>query len=120
MTDLFTKKTMRQRVLEFCRKQGFTTSIDLETLKDDIRRTEGNIDGIMRIHREARGLVKTEYRDGVLTTINPNGVLHRLSKEEKIMRNFDKRFATYEWIGKRPMRWTNNPVPRMGDFGEGR
>jgi len=109
--DLFFKKTMKSRVLEFCREKGYTSSVDLEILKDKIRHTEGNVDGLLRIHREARGLVKTEYRDGVLITINPNGVLHRLSKEEKIMRGFDKRFATYEWVGeKKPMRWTNIPV----------
>jgi hypothetical protein len=114
--DLFIKKTMNQRVKEFCQEKGFTTSIDLENLKDRIRHTEGNIPGVMRIHREARDLVKTEYKNGVLITINPDGVLHRLSRKEKIFRGFDRRFATYEYIGekkKRPIRWTNLPVTPM-------
>lgn len=115
MVDLFIKKTMRQRVLEFCREKGFTSSVDLEILKDKIRHTEGNVDGLLRIHREARGLVKTEYRDGVLVEINPNGVLHRLSDNEKDFRGFSRKFAVYEWLGetKKPMRWTSIPVTQV-------
>uniref|UniRef100_A0A6M3LBD3 Uncharacterized protein n=1 Tax=viral metagenome TaxID=1070528 RepID=A0A6M3LBD3_9ZZZZ len=98
MNDLFTHKTMKERVKDFCRENGFTTSIDLQNLMDKIKREEGIVPGLLRIHREARDLVKTEYRNGVLMIINPEGVLHRLSRDEKIFRGFDKRFAVYWWI----------------------
>jgi hypothetical protein len=98
--DLFVEpKTMRERVKEYCQKKHFVTSIDLANFKDEIRRTEGIVPGLLRIEREARQLVKTEYRNDVLCTINPNGVLHRLSSREKIFRGFDKRFAVYEYQG---------------------
>jgi len=87
-TDLFAKpKSMRERILEFAKQKGFITSIDLDNLPDEIKQTEGNIRGILRIPKEARDLVK-------------EGLLRRLDDDEKIFRGFDKRFATYEYIAK--------------------
>ena len=110
--DLFTKpKSMCDRVLNYCRQQkGFITSIDIENLKDHIRRTEGNVPGIMRIHREFRALAKTDE--------NPKGVMRRLNRQEKLFRGFkNPDIAIYEWIGdKKPMRWTNLPVTPMSYY----
>lgn len=103
-TDLFVKKTMRQRVKEFCQDKGFVTSIDLENLKDKIRHTEGNVKGLLRIHREARQLAE-------------DGLLRRLDKKEKLFRGFkNSEIAVYEWVGKKPMRWTNLPVTPIGNY----
>jgi len=86
VTDLFVApRTMRERVKEFCRQKGYVTSIDLDNFKDHIRHTEGNIPGVMRIHREARQLAE-------------DGILRRLSDEEKIFRGFKKKFAVYEFV----------------------
>ena len=101
MTDLFKTLTMRDRVLAFIKDKHYASSIDLDNFKSYIQKTEGNVPGILRIHREARNLVRTEYKNGVLITINIDGVLHRLSKEEKIFRfNVNPKIAVYQYVGK--------------------
>lgn len=86
MPDLFEHKTMRQRVLDFCKQKGFVSRIDLEDLKDKIRHNEGNIKGVLRIDREARQLAE-------------DGVLRRLDKNEKILRGFRNwKIAVYEYV----------------------
>ena len=108
--NLFSHKTMHDRVFEYCqRKQGFINSVDIEELKEHIKRTEGNVDGILRIHREFRALVKSDT--------NPNGVMRRLELKEKKFRGFkNPNLAIYEWIGKKPIRWTDLPVTRVGSY----
>ena len=85
MTDLFRKPTMRERVLEFCKEKGYTTSIDLQNLMDNIKHEEGIVPGLLRIHREARQL-------------SQDGILKRLDAQEKDFRGFNKKFAVYEFI----------------------
>jgi len=85
-TDLFTKPTMKSRVKEFCKSNGYTTSCDLENFKDHIKRTEGFVKGYLRIHREARQLTTDK-------------VLRRLDDKEKLFRGFDKKIAVYQWVG---------------------
>ena len=93
MNDLFLKPlTMRQRVIDYCKQKGFVTSVDIENLKDHIRRTEGNVSGLLRIHREWRALAKSDT--------NPNGLMRRLDDREKVFRGFkNTKIATYEWTG---------------------
>lgn len=89
--DLFAKpKTMKQRVIEFARQRQIFDSRDLEDFKEEVRRTEGNVPGLLRIHREARGLC---------SGLNP--ALRRWTDNEKIRVGRDKRFAAYEYIGDR-------------------
>jgi len=84
---------MRQRVIDYCKVKIYVSSIDIENLKDHIRRTEGNVKGLLRIHREWRALARTEE--------NPKGVMRRLDRREKIFRGFkNPDLAIYEFIGE--------------------
>jgi len=84
MTDDLFPKSMRDRVIDFARRKYLFTSCDLE----DYKQTLGHIPGYLRIHREARQLAE-------------DGVLKRLTVDEKLMRNFkDTRIAVYEWRGR--------------------
>jgi hypothetical protein len=89
MTDLFKNPTMKERVKDFCSSMEFTSSIDLQNLMDRIKRDEGIVPGLLRIHREARQLCQ-------------EGVLRRLTKEEKVFRfsRLKPSIAVYEWVGK--------------------
>ena len=85
--DLFKTMTMRDRVLEFVKDKHYASSIDLQCLMDKIKREEGIVPGLLRIHREARNLAQS-------------GILRRLDKKEKIFRfNINPKFAVYEYIG---------------------
>ena len=84
--DLFAKpKSMRERVLNLCKKKGFVTSIDLEEFAEEVKHREGIVKGLLRIHREARGLAQDK-------------VIRRLDKKEKKFRNFNPKFAVYEYV----------------------
>ncbi len=87
MSDLFKTPTMRERVLEFVKDKHYASSIDLQNLMDKIKREEGIVPGLLRIHREARQLAE-------------EGFLRRLSKEEKIFRfsRINPKFAIYEYV----------------------
>ena len=88
MTDLFpVKQTIKQRITGLAERKGFINSVDIENLKDDIRHKEGNVKGLLRIHRTARDLAKS-------------GVLRRLEPEEKTFRGFpNPTLATFEFVG---------------------
>ena len=81
-TDLFVKKSMKDRVTDYCRQKGFITSVDLEDFKEELK----YLPGYLRIHRTARELAQ-------------EGILRRLDTQEKIFRGFDKQYAVYEWVG---------------------
>ena len=83
---------MEQRIRVFAQSKGFFSTVDLENFKDEIKAKEGIIKGLLRIQRTARGMAEK----GVF--------IRRLDKEEKILRGFDKRYATYEYVGNEPMQ----------------
>ena len=77
---------MRERVLGFCKQRGTVSRIDLEIFKDDIKANEGIVKGLLRIDREARQLAE-------------EGILRRLTREEKILKGYNKKFAVYAYNG---------------------
>jgi len=79
---------MRDRVLAFIKDKHYASSIDLQCLMDKIKREEGIVPGLLRIHREARSLAQS-------------GIIKRLSKEEKVFRfsRLNPKLAVFEYVG---------------------
>lgn len=78
--------TMRERVYNFCKRNKRVSSADLDNFHDLLKRTEGNVKGLLRIHREARQL-------------SQDGLLRRLEPMEKGMLGYDSKLAVYEFVG---------------------
>ena len=83
MTDLFLKQSMKNRVREYCQEKGLIISYEL----DDYRASLKGVPGYRHIDRRVRELVTA-------------GVLRRLNREDKIMRNIEPKYAVYEWVAK--------------------
>ena len=83
----FIAELLKRKAKEY----GYFNTIDVENWTQEIKRTEGNIPGIMSTKRYIRKMAQD----------NSNWhCLKRLSKKEKERHGFNPKFGAYKYIGK--------------------